>query len=384
MAEPRSGNRRIDRTTVLRAAVPFAVTLVLPQLLGLPGLLACILLSWPFAATFSPVWGWTAAAPVAGSCLALMHLLPGEMLVLPPVWAACGLIGAFAPRREPLRMLCRWIALSSVTILAVLTALALRYPGETSAGLAQEMIDHIAQSDNRDAILMSACDNGLALLEDESILSPFGEMLSRAELPREDVLRLYMHTGQKMSSPRMQLLMYEAMQGGGTVYLSDKAASELLNSLRTTFETMYRVYMPEIVISFIAFTTALCMLLPDEWQRRRGLSRREDQLPPMDTWKLPLPMAVFAAFMYAPGLITYMTDDRVVRYMCMLCTGAAAWPFMFQGAGLIAYWLKKRDTARTTRLWLAMGLAVLMPQALEILGMMDQILPLRKGSDADE
>ena len=54
---------------------------------------------------------------------------------------------------------------------------------------------------------------------------------------------------------------------------------------------------------------------------------------------------------------------------------------MFQGAGLLAHWLKKHGTARTVRLWLALGLAVIFPQALEIMGMFDQILPLRKADD---
>ena len=381
MAKPCGKNLQIDRTTVLRAAVPFAVTLVLPQLLGLPGLLACVLLSWPFAAMLSPVWGWTAGAPVVGSCLALMHLLPDGLFPIALLWAACGLYGAYAKRQEPLRMLIRWAALSCAVVLTVLGALTLRYPGETAAGLAQEMVDSIAQSGNRDAVLMSAYDNGMASLEDESILSPYGAILGGLWLPAEDVMRLYMHTGQKLSAPGMQMLMYGAMQTGGAMPLGDRAAAELLGSLQTTLETMYHMYMPEIVISYVAFTSALCVLLPDEWKRRRGIGRKKEQLPAMDTWKLPLPMAVCAAFMYVPGVITWMTDDRIVRYACMLCTGAAAWPFMFQGAGLLAHWLKKHGTARTVRLWLALGLAVIFPQALEIMGMFDQILPLRKADD---
>lgn len=384
MAEPRGKNRQIDRTAVLRAAVPFAVALLLPTVLGLPGLLACILLSWPFAAMLAPAWGLPAASAAVGSCLALMRVLPGETFFLPLIWSGCGLFGAFAPRREPLRMLFRWTALAVVTVAAVLLTLTLRYPGETSEGLAQEMIDYIDHSAGRDAILMSAYDGGLALLEDESILSPYGTMLEDVRLPQEDVIRLYTHTGQKMSTPMMQMMLYEAMQGGGHVHISDRAAQELLYSLRTTFETMYRVYMPGLIVSYVAFTAVLCVLLPDEWRRRRGIGTRDEQLPAMDTWKLPLPAAVFAAFMYVPGLITYMTDDRVIRYACMLCTGAAAWPFMFQGAGLMAHWLKKHGTARTVRLALALGLAVIFPKALEIMGMLDQILPLRKSSDADE
>ena len=134
-------------------------------------------------------------------------------------------------------------------------------------------------------------------------------------------------------------------------------------------------------LALTAMMTALCTVAPDEWLRRRG--EGDNYLPLMEDWKLPPRMAIIAVCGLFLSFVPYLLDSAVPSYAVTLCVGAATWAFMVQGAGLLAYLLKKRGTRRRSRYTAALILAVLLPQVLEIMGVIDQITTLRKRSDAE-
>jgi len=377
--------QRINGTLLLRAAVLMALSFALPSMLGLAGMLVCLLGGWSIAAMLYPTWGWAALTGLAGSAIGFMRALPADLFWLPLVWMAAGLAGTLLPAKAYTERIVRWSALAVIMLLTVLTALTLRYPGETAEGIAQEMIDTIQASENRAAILASAYDAGLATLEDESLLSPFGEILPKHVALTENQLRtLLAGLSPLMNRAAIQLQLYGMMQPAAAPVIPERAANELLYSLQTTLEALLRTQMPKMAVSYVAFTTVLCALLPDEWRRRRGIGDPKDYLPNPEAWKLPKATATLAAIMYLPGLMLFLTTDRTMRYLFTLISSTAAWAFMYQGAGLLAYWLKKRPYTRAVRLGSAFAMALIFPQALEILGMLDQIFPLRKSGDEDE
>ena len=346
MADFRSTLKRFDPQVLLRTAVLFAIGVLPCAVLGIPGAALVLVVGWAAAAAIFPEYKLTALALPAGSAVGMTVMLPFEFCWLPALWAGLGTFGILVPEKDHVRRIIRWGLMTAGIVCAALAALAIRYPGETGSGIAQELVSWISSSSQRDMILLSAYQNGLA--------SADASLLPAATNPA---------------------MMFRAPE------LSEEAANELLFSLRTTFESLYRVHMPNLIVSFIGLTTALCTVAPDEWLRRRGLD--VDPLPQIEDWKLPPRMAIAAVCGLFLSIVPYLLDSAIPSYAVTLCVGAATWAFMVQGAGLLAFLLKKRGTRRSSRYTCALILAVLLPQVLEIMGVIDQITTLRNRSDAE-
>lgn len=346
MADFRSALKQFDPQVLLRAAILFAIGFLPCAVLGIPGAALVLVGGWAAAASIYPEDKLVSLALPAGGAVGMAAMLPIEFCWLPALWAGLGAFGILVPERIHIRRIIRWGLMTACVVCAALAALALRYPGETGTGIAQELITWIAESSQRDTILLSAYQNGLASA-DPSV----------------------------MPAVTNKAMMFRVPE------LSAEAATELLYSLRTTFESLYRVHMPNLIVAYIGLSTALCTVAPDEWLRRRGLD--VDPLPQIEDWKLPPRMAVIAVCGLILSIVPYMLDSAVPSYAVTMCVGAATWAFMVQGAGLLAHLLKKRGTRRSSRYTCALILAVLLPQVLEILGIIDQITTLRKRSNAE-
>ena len=360
MADLRNVFRRTPPSALMHAAMMLLTGLLPCMALGIPGAIAVFVFGWPLAAMMHAAVGLPAVALLPGGAAGMALLLPAELFWVPLAWAVLGGIGILVPESTLDRRAIRWGALAAAAVCAVFGALALRYTGETAAGLAQELTNWLDASPQRDSVLLSAYQAGLASA-DASLL------------PRTPLLPSAVPDGYTATPNALYTVLGKS--------LSDEAAHELLNSLRTSLEMLFRVYAPQLTVTFIGLTTVLCMVVPDEWLRRRG--RNDQPLPQMEEWKLSPRTAAVAAFGLMLGIAPYLSGSTTMSYMLTMCSGAAMWAYMVQGAGYLARLLKRRGTHRSTRYTIALVLAVLLPRVLEILGIIDQITSLRKRGDTE-
>ena len=360
MANLRNVFRRTPPYALMYAAMSLLTGLLPCVMLGIPGAMAVFVLGWPMAAMMHAAVGLPAVALFPGGAAGMALLLPAELFWVPLAWAVLGGIGILVPETAHDRRAIRWGVLAAAAVCVVFVALALRYPGETAVGLAQELVDRLAASPQRDSILLTAYQSGLARA-DASLL-PDSPLLPSA-IPES-----YTATPNALY----------AMLGKS---FSDEAARELLNSLRTSLETLFRYFAPQLSVTFIALTTVLCMVAPDEWLRRHG--KNDNPLPQMEDWKLSPRTAAVAACGLPLGIVAYLNGRSTMSYTLLMCFVASMWAFMLQGAGYLARLLKKRGTRRSTRYTIALVLAVLLPQVLACLGVIDQITSLLPRSDTE-
>lgn len=337
--------RMPDGRTLVRTVFATAAMVLLPLLGGLPGVFGALLLGWILASALYPLGGLVTLLPVAGAAIGCACTLPQGLGWLALPWAALGAAGVLIPAATWQKRAGIWAAAGMAFVCTALGALSVRYGGAPlAAGLSQELADTISALAERDAVLISAYQAGLAQLDKAYAAMP-------------------------------------AVRIGDVVLMMPAVRMQLLYSLQTNMEYILAASMPGLIVSYAAMTTLMCTVLPDEMLRRHGLAKQP--LPAIETWRLPRRLPGGIIVLCLLGFLPSLTNHDMLESLGRLCSSAVDWVFMFTGAGLLAYLMKQRGVSRMMRMIAPLVLAVAIPQTLVILGIVDMFVPLRPRSDAD-
>lgn len=270
----------------------------------------CVLCGGVSAARLLPAWLWPAVAFwIAGLlALSLLRLSSGRRALL-----GCA-------------------ALTALTCVAVLVCAWASFREPPIPLLAQFLTDLIDRQPNSAELLLGAYQSGLARLEGSLAMTP--------------AVRLFQ-----------------------MIFLPVEVRRQLLNSLRTTIETLLSVYLPQWLTAWGLFTSLFSALAAEGYLLSRG---RHSDFPPLAGWYLPRRLAGVTALLTLGNLLTLLSVPPVFRYFGAMCGTLGYWLWALQGASLLIFLLQMRG-AKTIICVLAVALGVtVFPLALLLLGCWDQ------------
>lgn len=310
---------------------------VVPLLLGMPAAIVMLLLV-PVAVECAREGNerLTCGAAIAALYLACWLKLPEAVsgIVLP--WCAAGIVMLVIRDGHSVKRGLAWAGIGIGMLCMVSMILSYRYAGDMCEGIAEDMVNLLAQQPEANQMLLQCYQMGLCRLEDDLDM----------------VVRLL-----------------------GPLAITGEIKSEMLYSLRSILADSLEMLLPQVIVAWLMLTAVLSAAVPDIVRRKSG---RQGHLPTFGEWQLTGRMLSHLNVLVLVYLLVIFTDQPVLVMMGRLCGAAFQYAYMILGLAVMEGISKQHGTVRfVRRLWMA-GCTLFAPFVLLILGVVDRGLDLRR------
>ena len=171
--------------------------------------------------------------------------------------------------------------------------------------------------------------------------------------------------------------LYPYLRGwDGRYYLDGEAVTQLMNSLRLSLQTQATALLPMACCTLVGLPALLAALCGGAEERRTcGYST----VKPFSLWRAP---SLLVSALILTGLMRYVAETRFGAAFTGLCSALGSLLLMLEGAALLWYVTDRHSNATGRGRWLATAgigaMALLLPAALEMLGVVDYLFCLRE------
>ena len=331
----------------------------LPWLLGLAALMAAAvlapgasgfaalgLIAWPVAAWMNEKQGWPGFTVLMMTGMASVLILDGPLAWTIAIWCMGGVVALALAQITLLPGLRRprwyregWIhgSVAVVSLVAVILYLRGCYPGGIAKGVTTALVTAIGNAPNGAELLFQLHQAGFVPLDHSMTLLTEG--------------------------------------ADGLFYMTDEVRLQLLFGLRPRLEEALTLAIPSCAVYLVALTALLAVMLPVTARRRRG---EKDDTPRFDKWRLPKEAGLPVACLLIGGAFPMFTGIPAIVAMGQMTSAVASVVFGVLGAAVMRF-ASRLSGRRPVITWVMILLAaVCVPQLLTLLGVLDQVMDMRK------
>lgn len=268
-----------------------------------------------------------------------------ELWIAAVPWGVLNCFAALCPLKNPRKRVWLWAGVIVAMWAFFLVLLQIATNGQMVTGLAKELQNELEQSPFCDALLMSAYNSGLARVSSaEGLGTVYAASVLKLALPAE-------------------------------------VRTELLYSLRVSFEGLMPSAFCEAFIAHITVVTLLCSLIPDLLRSKNG---EKTVYPKFQEWHMPSGIGLAVGLLALGWLIQLMTDSDLWMYIGIMSSAVFSVCYGLQGISFQLWLESKMGMGKAARVLWIVGMLILIPFVPVILGIVDQRRDARNLRDREE